>query len=133
MRTSVTSERRRRFVRVGRLGILTQGLRALVVGIALGGGLFTIRDDGFRLGMRTGMLDFVGVGLRGGKERKCWIVWEDDNTLRCAFGMWDWRIRSLWDFVRVWLLREYGHSLTMDIHLHNEIESGIRKQQCNPF
>ena len=58
-----------------------------MVGIALGGGLFTIRDDGFRLGMRTGMLDFVGVGLRGGKERMCWIVWEDDNISQCAFGM----------------------------------------------
>jgi hypothetical protein len=73
LRTFVILVQRQLFVRVGRLGTLMQGLQMLVDGIVLGGVLFMTRGGGFRLGMRLVMLSFVGVDLRGGGERECWI------------------------------------------------------------
>jgi hypothetical protein len=65
-------------------------LRALVVGIVLGGVLFMTLDGGFRLGMRLVMLGFVVVDLRGGGERECWTgsdLWQDGNTLRISMRL----------------------------------------------
>lgn len=111
---------RRPFVRVVRLVIPMRGLRALVDGIGLGGGLLMFRNGGFRLVMRLVMLDSVVVGLRGGCERE-YLSGSDYLARRQHFpavidGIWDWRVRIRWRSPGL------GHWKSMDIHLHTEIK-----------